>query len=121
MLLGNVKRAYRFNRCYKLAALVPHLVNVAARTPPLPHRLLTLAGTAGYSGNRYNYQWISCDILAKFLVFLQELNGEDQRLFHLRVCHRDYHWPAEVDVVAAVKRIVPTRLDLPGRRDGARQ
>ena len=48
MLLGNVKRAYRFNRCYELAALVPHLGNVAARTPPLPHHLLTLAGTAGY-------------------------------------------------------------------------
>ena len=67
-LLGNVKRAidgtyhacdpqyvgrylaefaYRFNRRYQLAALVPRLAYVAARTPPLPHRLLTLAGTAG--------------------------------------------------------------------------
>ena len=70
-LLGNVKRAidgtyhacapryagrylaefaYRFNRRYELADLVPRLVYVAARTPPLPERLLTLAGTAGQSG-----------------------------------------------------------------------
>ena len=67
-LLGNVKRAidgtyhacearyagrylaefaYRFNRRYELADLVPRLVYVAVRTPPLPDRLLTLAGTAG--------------------------------------------------------------------------
>ncbi len=67
-LLGNVKRAidgtyhacdsryagrylaefaYRFNRRYVLADLVPRLVYVAVRTPPLPDRLLTLAGTAG--------------------------------------------------------------------------
>ena len=67
-LLGNVKRAidgtyhacapqyagrylaefsYRFNRRYQLADLVPRLAYVAARTPPLPYRLLTLAGTAG--------------------------------------------------------------------------
>ena len=38
---------YRFNRRYELADLVPRLVYVAARTPPLPERLLTLAGTAG--------------------------------------------------------------------------
>ena len=37
----------RFNRRYQLADLVPRLAYVAARTPPLPHRLLTLAGTAG--------------------------------------------------------------------------
>ena len=41
---------YRFNRCYELADLVPRLVYVAKRTPPLTDRLLTLAGTAGYSG-----------------------------------------------------------------------
>ena len=67
-LLGNVKRAidgsyhacasryagrylaefaYRFNRRYELADLVPRLVDVAVRTPPLPERLLTLAGTQG--------------------------------------------------------------------------
>ncbi len=67
-LLGNVKRsidgtyhacdsryagrylaefAYRFNRRYQLADLVPRLAYVAARTPPLPLRLLTVAGTAG--------------------------------------------------------------------------
>ena len=67
-LLGNVKRAsdgtyhacapqyaerylaefaYRFNRRYQLADLVPRLAYVAVRTPPLPYRLLTLAGTAG--------------------------------------------------------------------------
>ena len=67
-LLGNVKRvidgtyhacappyagrylaefAYRFNRLYQLADLVPRLAYVAVRTPPLPYRLLTLAGTAG--------------------------------------------------------------------------
>ena len=67
-LLGNVKRAidgtyhacdsryagrylaefaYRFNRRYVLADLVPRLVYIAVRTPPLPDRLLTLAGTAG--------------------------------------------------------------------------
>ena len=60
-LLGNVKRAidgtyhacdpkyvgrylaefaYRFNQRYQLADLVPRLAYVAARTPPLPHRLL---------------------------------------------------------------------------------
>ena len=64
-LLGNVKRAmdgtdhacaaryagrylaefaYRFNRRYQLADLVPRLAYVAVRTPPLPYRLLTLAG-----------------------------------------------------------------------------
>lgn len=67
-LLGNVKRAidgtyhacssrysgrylaefgYRFNRRYQLVDLVPRLAYVAVRTPPLPYRLLTLAGTAG--------------------------------------------------------------------------
>lgn len=39
--------AYRFNRRYQLADLVPRLDYVAVRTPPLPYRLLTLAGTAG--------------------------------------------------------------------------
>ena len=64
-LLGNVKRAmdgtyhacaaryagrylaefaYRFNRRYQLVDLVPRLAYVAVRTPPLPYRLLTLAG-----------------------------------------------------------------------------
>ncbi len=67
-LLGNVKRAidgtyhacssryagrslaelgYRFNRRYQLVDLVPRLAYVAVRIPPLPYRLLTLAGTAG--------------------------------------------------------------------------
>ena len=67
-LLGNVKRAIdgtyhacaphyagrylaeflcRFNRRYELTDLVPRLVYVAVRTPPLPDRLLALAGTAG--------------------------------------------------------------------------
>ncbi len=67
-LLGNVKRAidgtyhacdsryagrylaefaYRFNRRYQLADRVPRLAYVAAHTPPLPQRLLTVAGTAG--------------------------------------------------------------------------
>ena len=67
-LLGNVKRAikgthharaaryagrylaefaYRFNRRYKLADLVPRLVYVAVCTPPLPNRPLAVAGTAG--------------------------------------------------------------------------
>lgn len=33
---------YRFNRRFELAALVPRLLYVAARTPPLPYRLATL-------------------------------------------------------------------------------
>ena len=65
-VLGNVKRAldgtyhawgqkyaprylaefsYRFNRRYQLADLVPRLAHVAVQTPPLPYRLLTVAGT----------------------------------------------------------------------------
>ena len=39
--------ADRFNGRYELAGLVPRLVYVAVRTPSLPDRLLTLAGTAG--------------------------------------------------------------------------
>ena len=39
--------ACRFNRRYKLADPVPSLVYAAVRTPPLPNRVLTLAGTAG--------------------------------------------------------------------------
>ena len=42
--------AYRFNRRYELADLAPRLVCVAVRTPLLPGRLLTVAGTAGSSG-----------------------------------------------------------------------
>ena len=74
-LLGNVKRAidgtyhacdsryagrylaefaYRFNRHYQLADLVPRLAYVAARTPPPPQRPLTVAGTAGQSRRRLN-------------------------------------------------------------------
>lgn len=34
---------YRFNRRYHLEQLVPRLVSVAVRTPPMPERLLTLA------------------------------------------------------------------------------
>ena len=39
--------AYRFNWRCQLVDLVPRLAYVAVRTPPLPYRLLTLAGTAG--------------------------------------------------------------------------
>ena len=39
--------AYHFDQRYELADLVSRLVYVAVRTPPLPDRLLTLAGTAG--------------------------------------------------------------------------
>ena len=46
--------AYRFDRRYKLADLVPRLVYVAVRTPPLPNRLLTLAGTAGSGSSLVN-------------------------------------------------------------------
>ena len=46
-LFRSRNNAYRFNRRYVLADLVPRLVYVAVRTPPLPDRLLTLAGTAG--------------------------------------------------------------------------
>jgi transposase-like protein len=35
---------YRFNRRYDLAAMLPRLGYVAARTPPMPGRLLKLAG-----------------------------------------------------------------------------
>ncbi len=42
--------AYRFNRRYQLADLVPRLAYAAAYTPPLPRRLLTLADTARQSG-----------------------------------------------------------------------
>lgn len=34
---------YRFNRRYDLAAMIPRLAWVAARTPPMPYRLLKLA------------------------------------------------------------------------------
>jgi len=34
---------YRFNRRYDLAAMIPRLAYVAARTPPMPYRLLKLA------------------------------------------------------------------------------
>ena len=34
---------YRFNRRYDLAAMMPRLGYVAARTPPMPYRLLKLA------------------------------------------------------------------------------
>lgn len=38
---------YRFNRRYKLEALIERLVYVAARTPPMPYRLLTMAEARG--------------------------------------------------------------------------
>jgi hypothetical protein len=38
---------YRFNRRFDLHSLMPRLAYVAARTPPLPDRLLTLAGKSG--------------------------------------------------------------------------
>lgn len=34
---------YRFNRRYDLSAMIPRLLTVAARTPPMPCRLLKLA------------------------------------------------------------------------------
>jgi len=34
---------YRFNRCYDLKAMIPRFLTVAARTPPMPYRLLKLA------------------------------------------------------------------------------
>ncbi|HEY0315487.1 MAG TPA: IS1595 family transposase, partial [Sphingomonas sp.] len=34
---------YRFNRRFDLAAMMPRLGYVAARTPPMPYRLLKLA------------------------------------------------------------------------------
>jgi hypothetical protein len=34
---------YRFNRRYRLAGMIPRLVWVALRTPPMPYRLLKLA------------------------------------------------------------------------------
>jgi hypothetical protein len=37
---------YRFNRRYDLAAMIPRLVWAAARTPPMPYRLLKLAEVA---------------------------------------------------------------------------
>ena len=43
------KFVYGFNRCCELADLVPRLVYVAIRTPPLSDRLLTLSGTTGQS------------------------------------------------------------------------
>ncbi len=63
-LLGNVKNAitgtchaireqhvprylaeleYRFNRRHDLKAMTPRLLTVAARTPPMPYRLLKMA------------------------------------------------------------------------------
>ncbi len=38
---------YRFNRRYHLEALVPRLLHASVRTPPMPHRLLTLAESCG--------------------------------------------------------------------------
>ena len=35
--------AYRFNRRYDLAAMIPRLTWAAVRTPPMPYRLLKLA------------------------------------------------------------------------------
>ena len=35
--------AYRFNRRYDLAAMMPRLGWAAVRTPPMPYRLLKLA------------------------------------------------------------------------------
>ena len=35
---------YRFNRRFDLAAMLPRLGRAAACTPPMPYRLLTLAG-----------------------------------------------------------------------------
>jgi hypothetical protein len=34
---------YRFNRRFDLPSLIPRLVFIAVRTPPMPERLLTLA------------------------------------------------------------------------------
>ena len=38
---------YRFNRRFDLPAMIERLAYVAVRTPPLPARLLTIAGTHG--------------------------------------------------------------------------
>lgn len=34
---------YRFNRRHDITAMIPRLLTVAARTPPMPYRLLKLA------------------------------------------------------------------------------
>jgi hypothetical protein len=34
---------YRFNRRYELTTMIPRFLTVAARTPPMPYRLLKLA------------------------------------------------------------------------------
>ena len=39
--------AYRFNRRYDLAAMIPRLAWVALRTPPMPYRMLKLAEDHG--------------------------------------------------------------------------
>ncbi len=38
---------YRFNRRYDLKAMIPRFLTVAARTPPMPYRLLKLADQRG--------------------------------------------------------------------------
>ncbi|PSJ15750.1 IS1595 family transposase, partial [Nitrosomonas supralitoralis] len=37
---------YRFNRRFKLDAIVPRLVRASVQTPPMPGRLLKLAETS---------------------------------------------------------------------------
>lgn len=37
--------AYRFNRRFDLPSMIDRLISVAARTPPMPYRLLTMAET----------------------------------------------------------------------------
>ena len=37
----------RFNRCFDLPAMIPRLGYLAARTPPMPERLLRLAEPSG--------------------------------------------------------------------------
>ena len=39
--------AWRFNRRYDLPSMIPRLGFIAARTPPMPYRLLKLAGDHG--------------------------------------------------------------------------
>jgi hypothetical protein len=38
---------YRFNRRFDLPSMIPRLVYVAAKTPPMPYRLITLAEPYG--------------------------------------------------------------------------
>ena len=49
---------YRFNRRYDLAAMMPRLGYVAVRTPPMPYRLLKLAGRPRLSWGLPQHTWL---------------------------------------------------------------